>query len=169
MSVEVITTYFKEEFLAPLFLLHYSWADHIHIITQPFPDGKFNDHFKRDIINAAIARSHADWVIVVDFDEFVFPYPYGTDPHKVLDEEKGDRIRVPMWRVWRHHTDKDIDRMQTPVPQRLHGVANPEHTKPCVFRPKGVSIGIGCHDASFPEEYKSGVPWTAVHSANADS
>ena len=75
MKVEVITTYFKEEFLAPLFLLHYNWVDHINIITQAFPDGKFNDHLKRDLINAAIYKSTADWVIVVDFDEFVFPYP----------------------------------------------------------------------------------------------
>ena len=168
MKVEVITTYYKEEFLAPLFLQHYSWVDHINIITAAFPDGKFNDHLKTDLINRAIAASPADWVIVVDFDEFVFPYPYGTDPRMVLCEETGDKINVPMWRVWRHHTDRDIDRMAPPVPQRLHGVPNREHTKPCIFRPNGISIHVGCHAANFPSHFEWGQPWTAVHWANAD-
>ena len=168
VKVEVITTYFREEFLAPLFLLHYSWVDHINIITAQFPDGKFNDYLKMDLINAAIGKSNADWVIVVDFDEFVFPYPYGVDPREVLMFEPADKMEVPMWRVWRHHTDKDVDRMQPPVLQRLHCVANPGHTKPCIFRPRGVSIGIGCHNANFPADHKPGMPWTAVHWANAD-
>lgn len=181
MRVEVITTYFREEFLAPLFFLHYSWVDNIHVITQAFPDGKFNDHLKRDLINAVIAESKADWVICVDFDEFVFPYPYGTDLREALANEQGDKIQVPMWRVWRHRTDSDIDRMKPPVPQRLHGIPNLEHTKPCIFKPyafgeigpdgfygQEVKIGIGCHDASFPKSYQWGKPWTAVHWANAD-
>jgi hypothetical protein len=168
VKVEVITTYYKEEFLAPLFMMHYHWADSINIITASFPDGKFNDHLKTDLINAAIARSQADWVIVVDFDEFVFPYPYGTDPRMALCEEPYDVIMVPMWRVWRHHTDKDVDRMAPPVPQRLHGVANREHTKPCIFRPKDVSIHVGCHGINLPHYYRYGTPWTAVHWANAD-
>jgi len=168
MKVEVITTYYKEEFLAPLFMLHYHWVDHINIITAQFPDGKFNDHLKTELINEAIAKSNADWVICVDFDEFVFPYPYGTDPREVLMNERGGWLNVPMWRVWRHRTDKDIDRMRPPVLQRLHGVPNREHTKPCIFRPLGVSIGIGCHDARFPQGCNEGGPWTAVHWANAD-
>ena len=172
MKVEVITTYYKEEFLAPLFMLHYSWADQINIITASFPEGKFNDHLKTDLINRAISDSWADWVIVVDFDEFVFPYPYGADPRKALEQETGDKINVPMWRVWRHHTDRDVNRMAPPVPQRLHGVPNREHTKPCIFRPRGVRRGVqihvGCHNAEFPEDFQWGKDWTATHWANAD-
>jgi len=168
MKVEVITTYYKEEFLAPLFMLHYSWVDRINIITEAFPDGKFNDHLKTDLINRAITHSEADWVIVVDFDEFVFPFPYGRDPRKALAEDGGDKMMVPMWRVWRHHTDRDVDRMAPPVPQRLHGVQNLEHTKPCIFRPRGSSIHVGCHNANFPADFKWGGIWHAVHWANAD-
>lgn len=168
MSVEVVTTYYKEEFLAPLFFMHYHWVDHIHVITQRFPDGKFNDYFKMDLINAYLRKTNADWVMVVDFDEFVFPYPYGTDPRAVLEGAQYDFVHVPMWRVWRHHTDKDIDRMQPPVLQRLHGVANPGHTKPCIFRPDRVDIGIGCHSINVPPDHERGPDWTAVHWANAD-
>jgi len=166
MRLEVITTYYKETFLAPLFFLHYAWADLITTITARFPDDKMDDVVKMDLINEAIARSTADWVIVVDFDEFVFPRPLGSDPRKALEAETGDIIDCHMLRVWRHRTDSNIDRMKPPMLQRRHGQA--DHHKPSLFRPKGVTIGIGNHSANYPAHYKWGTVWSAAHWANAD-
>jgi hypothetical protein len=168
MKVELIVTYYREEFLAPLFLMHYeSFVDRISLLTDRFPDGKFDDVPKMNWINRAIARSDADWVIVVDLDEFVFPLPLGTDPRLALEQEQGSIIMCEMSRVWRHRTDGDIDRLKPPLLQRLHG--QPDHKKPAIFRPQGVMLGAGNHNANFPAHYKWGKPWGGAHWANADS
>jgi hypothetical protein len=168
MKVELITTSYREEFLMPLLLMHYEpWVDRLTILTEKFSTGKFEDMEKVGWINAAIARSNADWVIVVDADEFIFSLPFGTDPRRALEQEQGSIIMCKMSRVWRHRTDKDIDRMASPVPQRTHG--QPDHEKPAIFRPRGVTLGAGNHNASFPAHYKWGKPWGGAHWANADS
>lgn len=167
MKIELITSYFREEFLAPLFMLHYeSWVDKITILTSRFPENKIDDEIKMNLVNDAIAVSKADWVVVADFDEFIFPLPYGKLPRLTLEREQGSIIRCFMQRCWRHKTDLDIDRMKPPVPQRLHGRA--DHDKPCIFRPNGVKIGIGTHSATFPETHKWGENWSAAHWHNAD-
>jgi len=167
MKIEVIATYYREEFLAPLFMLHYSdWVDKITLLTNKFEDGQFDDEVKLAWINDAIARSTADWVIAVDFDEFVFPRPYGTSPRLALEAETGHIINSAMIRVWRHHTDVDIDRMANPILQRRHG--EKDHVKPCIFRPRGVQIEIGGHGAKIPPDYQYGTEWSGVHWANAD-
>ena len=158
MKIEIITTYFNETFLAPLFLSHYeTWCDKITLITQKFSSGKFEDMEKVGWINEAISRSRADWIVVVDFDEFIGPLPFGTNPRLALEQEQGSIIMSQMVRVWRHRTDRDIDRMLPPVPQRLHG--QPDHHKPAIFRPGGVTLGAGNHNANFPAHYKWGKPW----------
>jgi hypothetical protein len=168
MRIELITSYFRETFLVPLFMQHYeSWVDRITLLTDKFPGDKFDDVPKMNWINAAIAQSKADWVIVVDMDEFVAPLPWGTDPRRALEQERGDIIMSEMVRVWRHRTDKDVDRMLPPVPQRLHG--QPDHKKPAIFRPRGVTLGAGNHNAYYPPHYKWGKPWGGSHWANADS
>jgi hypothetical protein len=165
MTVELITSYFKEEFLAPLFFLHYDWVDRMTIITQRRDDHLFDDEDKMNWINDAIARSTADWVVLVDADEFIFPEPYGVNPRKVLEQESGAIIYSHMTRMWRHHTDGDIDRTTYPVPQRLHGER--DHIKPCVFKPiRGLRVGAGNHDVNI--SLNNGKCWAGAHWANAD-
>lgn len=167
MKIEILTTYFKEEYLAPLFFMHYQeWADLVTVITQRMPDDKLDDGIKLDLIHAAIARSTADWVILVDFDEFVFP-KQGQDPRLVLEQEQGSICQCEMLRVWRHITDSDVNRLQPPLPQRRHG--QPDHVKPCIFRPHpSIRFDIGTHGVTIPDGYKWGASWSAVHWANAD-
>lgn len=166
MHIEVITTYYKEEFLAPLFTMHYSpWVDRITMITERWEGDKLDDGAKIEAINTSILRSTANWVIVVDFDEFVFP-KNGANPRTTLERETGDIMQCEMFRVWRHMSDQDVDRMKPPLLQRRHG--EKDHIKPCIFRPGAVKVDIGTHSASFPTEYKWGKPWSAVHWANAD-
>jgi hypothetical protein len=169
----LITTYFREEFLAPLFFLHFDWVDHVTIITQKREDHLFDDDDKTHWVNEAIQRSTADWVVLTDFDEFPFPTPYGLNPRVVLEQEQGSLIYSRMVRLWRHKTDADIDRTRHPVPQRLHGIADLRddggHIKPCVFRPNPtIRIGTGNHDIHSDIPLAVGREWSGAHWANAD-
>jgi hypothetical protein len=167
MTIEVIASYYKEEFLKPLFEQHYWFADQIFYITQQRDDGKFDDEDKMNWVNGSIAGSKADWVVLVDMDEFVFPVPYGSDPREVLREAKCDMIYSQMVRVWRHYSDVDIDQNSPPVPQRLHGQM--DHRKPCIFKPEGVVMGAGNHDyRNIHHIMVHGPDWSGAHWANAD-
>lgn len=167
MKIEILTTYYRETYLAPLFMEHYeAFADVITLLTSRMPGDKFDDGLKLEMIHAAIARSTADWVILVDFDEFVFPKD-GKSPRLVLEQEQGSVCQCEMLRVWRHVTDSDVNRLQPPLLQRRHG--QPDHVKPCIFRPHpSIRFDIGCHGVYVPEHYKWGQPWRAAHWANAD-
>ena len=173
MRIEVITCWYREEILAPLFFQHYDWVDKVTVLTSKFSNG-MDDWQKMDAINLEILRSTADWVIVVDADEFVFPAPYGgVDPRKDLESSNGNCVVAAMFQVWRHHTDKDIDPTKPPVPQRVHGELdqsnrlNSCYVKPCIFRPTGMMVGIGCHSLVGAVEV-SMLRWCGAHWCNAD-
>jgi hypothetical protein len=170
MIIEVVSATYREEFLAPLFLQHYeTWVDRITLTTQKLTSGKFDDEDKMNWINESLARSTADWVVLVDMDEFVYPQPYGSDYRAILEQERSQGKRMiysHMTRMWRHHSDKNIDRTKPPVPQRLHGI--PDHVKPCIFDPHGVSVGAGNHDYRAGDHRPTGTPWAGAHWANAD-
>jgi hypothetical protein len=174
MHIQVITTFFKEEFLLPLLTLHYDYSDEITLITSRRDDHLFDDDDKQRWVNDAVRSSRADWVILVDCDEFLWPAPYGTNPRAVLEKEQGSLIYSRMVRVWRHKTDADIDRTRHPVPQRLHGIAELRddggHIKPCVFRPNPtIRLGIGNHDIHSDKPLPVGKEWSGAHWANADA
>lgn len=166
MKIELISSYYREEFLAPLFFLHYeNWIDRITLITERWESERLDDGAKVQAVNEAISRSVADWIIVVDFDEFIFPKG-GDNPRTVLEREQGHIMNCEMLRVWRHMSDQDIDRTKPPVLQRRHG--GKDHVKPCLFRRGPVTLHIGNHSADFPAHWNWGKPWSAVHWANAD-
>lgn len=94
MSIEVISLWYNEELLAPLFLKNYQWADKItiyydndsddktleylkasplsiQIIPFRFPD-MMDEEIKADIFNKAYKNSVCDYVLNVDCDEFAF-------------------------------------------------------------------------------------------------
>lgn len=170
MIVEIISAYYREEFLSPLYMFHYEWVDRMTVITQKLTSNEFDDEFKSGWVNEAISRSTADWVILVDWDEYIYPLPYGANPRVVLEQELKAGTGViysHMTRMWRHVTDNDIDRTKTPVPQRLHG--QPDHVKPSIFRPAGCKVGAGNHDITCDHLLAHGKPWGGSHWANADS
>lgn len=167
MTIEVISAFYREEFLLPLFMLHYDWADKFTFVANKRTDGKFDDEDKMAWINDAITHSKASWVVLVDMDEFIYPLPYGANPRVVLEQEDCNVIYSSMTRMWRHKDDLDIDRTKPPVPQRLHGI--PDHVKPVIFRPKpGIHVGVGNHDIRGPGSENTGKPWAGAHWANAD-
>ena len=175
MRIEIIVTYWREEMLIPLFMQHYApWADQITCLTFKYPNDKMDETIRMAEADEAIARSTADWVAMVDTDEFIFPKPYGTDPRAVLEAERaaGNTFIVcEMPRVWRHETEKDLDFSRAPIPQRIHGeplATYPMETKPCLYKPfKGMRVHPGNHTLHYPNGHQ-GNTWGGAHWHTAD-
>jgi hypothetical protein len=140
-SIEVITMWYNEAFLAPFFLNHYAFANHIRVINDAettdntkeivskYPNAsieyiKFPEGFDNDIavakLNKCYAESMADWVIAPDADEFVFH----EGLHEVLMKETEGTIYVRLFQVYRHKDDADLDPAIPIRLQRRHGDPN---------------------------------------------
>lgn len=158
-TIEVITMWYMDSFLAPFFLKHYSYADRIRVIIDAdtedkdacetairqypnatyeyfkFPNG-YSIQIRQDLIYAACNKSRFDWVIVPDSDEFIFC----DDMHKFLEMQTDDIVRVRLYQVFRHKDDADLDPTKPVKEQRKHGDpnyvkgANAHGTKPIVIR-----------------------------------
>lgn len=168
MIIEVIAAYFREEFLIPLFMQHYNWADRITLITQKNSSSQLDDEDKSNWVTDALRNSRADWTVVVDVDEFIYPIPFGANPRVVLEQETGSVIYSHMTRMWRHWSDISIKPHNPPVPQRVHG--QKDHVKPAIFRPhSSLTLGAGNHDVQGHHMDLVGRPWAGAHWANADA
>ena len=134
----------------------------IEIEDWEFPDGKMNDFLKVAKLNEAITRSlDADWHLVVDADELVWPdniqHSTFNAQHPIQEFLKQvpaqDTVMLArMWNVFRHVTDSDLDPNQEPAWQRRHGIAdlahpeNAPYAKPCLTRPnRGFNYVPGSH------------------------
>jgi hypothetical protein len=148
-SLEVLTMWYNEAYLAPFFLKHYAYADkitllydadttdntleiaksypNVSVIPFRFPD-MMDDELKRDLLNAQYKRAECDWVLCVDADEFVFYKKAGDfcyDLRRYLDDNPGyDLFNVTLYQVYRHIDDVALDPDLYPVPQRRHGDPN---------------------------------------------
>lgn len=156
-SIEVCSMWFNEQFLAPYFLKHYSFADKIRIIDDvesadnvkdiiaQYPNAslehiKFPAGFDNDIavakLNQCYAESNADWFIAVDADEFVLH----DNLKKFLLYRLEDIFYVRLYQVYRTAVDQDLD-VNLPIKeQRRYGDAdvvkgnNKAGAKPIVVR-----------------------------------
>jgi hypothetical protein len=146
MKIEVISMWYNEEVLAPLFVMHYGFADRITVLLdtdtndQSAEEAKkacptelrfvgvnsgdgLDNHYKRARLNKQYQQSLADWIIVVDADEFLFVPPHGEQPVRdFLAQVDGNVVRVDYWAVFKHLTDAPLDRTQPPLFQRRHGI-----------------------------------------------
>jgi hypothetical protein len=168
MKIQVISFWYNEEFLAPFFFKHYSFADHIRLLVdadtndgtlgliskQPgvtyrlvrFKDG-MNTQVKQDMIHAAYRESDADWVVLVDADEFIKPGHF-----RLLSDAVGDVFNVNLYQVYRHRFDRDLTPDLPTLAQRRHGDpnitsgVNALYRKPIVAR-TGLNFtwSPGCH------------------------
>ena len=194
MEIEVITTMYNEAFLAPLFVRHYApWVDRftvfydestiddtrgeletaaaqcgvksLDIVPNKFPHG-FDNVKKIRRINKAVRKSSADFVVCVDADEFVHPWPFeGANPRDELAKETGNVVYCAMFNIYRHATDADIDKTRPPLFQRRHG--HDVGVKPCIVRPDcGAQFGVGCHHLLVPK--RGSTTWRGVHWGKAD-
>ena len=207
MKIEVITMMYNEAFMAPLFVRHYApWVDKItvfysksvddtlselkaaaktchvkslKVVHFEFPHG-FDDLLKIERLNRAVRESAADFLVCVDADEFVHPWPFETtDPRKELAKETGEVVHCAMFQSYRHATEKAIDRTQPPLFQRRYGIFDPEwekgkgalpknpYTKPSIVRPEsGAQFDLGCHCLVKPKT--GSTLWGGVHWGKAD-
>lgn len=174
MRVELITMWYNEEFLAPFFLNHYSWVDRIHILLDADTDDgtesiarrypnvviepfAFPDMLDDIVKSAAISARYgtlrdADYVIVVDSDEFIFTNEILKPVKTHLAETSKDVYFVNLWQIYQHETDPPLDPAIPVYRQRRHGDPNMEdprnaaYIKPLVVR-GGLDLfwGIGNH------------------------
>ena len=197
IKIAAVTMVYNEALVLPYFLRHYSYLDEIHvlyetdstdesleilrqapnvIIEKGHIEGGLDDIEKINLINGAVQRIKADWVYVVDPDEFIFP-PNNESPHEFLARQSFDVVRSGMYQVYRHRTDKDLDPSLPPVPQRAHGdpdllsteeeanrASNSVYIKPNIVRPsQGVRFAPGHHqiegDPQASRELYIGAHW----------
>ena len=176
--IEVVSMWYNEEFLAPFFLDHYSWADKITILLDTdtadgteelikmcsnaryipftFPD-MMDDNLKAAEMNTRYRSTNADWIIFVDADEFIY-HPDMPVP-EFLETISYDLITVILYQVYRHVMDENLTYSKPALMQRRHGDPNVwegnngEYRKPCVAK-RGLPFrwGPGCHSLGGPDD-----------------
>lgn len=178
MRINLISMWYNEEFLAPFFLNHYKWVDKIHLIIDSdtndntleiirsynnveieffkFPD-MMDDKLKVNKINNVYCSIFdADYVIVVDSDEFIFC----NDPHKSVKDHISQTMKdiyfVNFWQIYKHEDDNPLDPTIPVYEQRLHGDPNMDdpfnvlYVKPIVVKAgKNIYWGVGNHEVIY--------------------
>ena len=170
-KIKVISHWYNEELLAPLFFNHYKYCDEVKILldtdtndmTKKMASGYTNVVFQ-DVhcpdamdnvqmlnnINQAISEVKDGWIYMVDADEFIFP-EYYEGPQIFLDRQTADVVKCVYFHVYRHISELDIDYSLPPISQRTHALEDgPEFKnwfiKPSVFRASAnVQLTIGNH------------------------
>ena len=143
MRIELITMWYNETYLAPFFLNHYSWVDTIHIlldadttddteeIARRYPNVQI-EHFRfpdmmDDIIKVRKINEKyrtirdADYVIVVDSDEFIFCNELDAPVKEHLRNTSKNVYYATLWQIYQHETDKPLDPGMPVHLQRRHG------------------------------------------------
>jgi len=128
VKIAAVAMVYNEALVLPYFLRHYRYLDEIHvlyetdstdesleilmrapnvIIEKCHIEGGLDDFEKINLINKVVQGNKADWIYVVDPDEFVFPP--NESPHDFLKRQSRDVVRSAMFQVYRHRSDKDLD------------------------------------------------------------
>jgi len=180
MKFELITMWYNEAFLAPFFLNHYNWVDKIHILLDAdttdnteeiaaryenvaiehfrFPD-MMDDLLKSRRINEKYQSiSDADYVIVVDSDEFMLCNSLDDSvKDHIVSKDKNVYFSV-LWQIYQHECDSRPDPGKPVYPQRGHGDPTIAHCniKPTVAK-AGLDLlwGVGNHSVVFGGNHMS--------------
>jgi SAM-dependent methyltransferase/glycosyltransferase involved in cell wall biosynthesis len=197
VKIAAVTMVYNEALILPYFLRHYRYLDEIHVlyetdttdeslkiliqapnvvIEKGHIEGGLDDIEKINLINKAVHKTNADWVYVVDPDEFIFP-PNNESPQDFLKRQSCDVVRSGMYQVYRQRNDRDLDPSLPPVPQRPHGdpdlfstdmeanrASNSVYIKPNIVRPsKAIRFSPGHHqieeDLPISSELYVGAHW----------
>lgn len=192
MRITVLTCFYNEAFLVPFYLRHYHFADTIRAFVTPSTDETrellaadprvtitdldmphgIDDELKVSTLNEAIASTQdADWLIVADADEFVWPPddPAAGTVREYLASVPPSHpvLMAKMAHVYRGITESDLDPSIVPIGiQRRHGR---EHLcKPIVIRSHhGVTYYPGNHRCR-DHQPSSSHEFHGAHWANAD-
>lgn len=188
-KISVISHWYNEELLAPLFFNHYRDCDEVRILLDTdtndktreialrypnvviqdihCPDAMDNVQMLKNI-NDAILEVKDGWIYMVDADEFIFP-AFHENPQTFLARQTAEVVNCTYFHVYRHASEKDIDYTKDPIPQRIHALdGGPEYKnwfwKPSVFRGSSkVQLTIGNHrfvgEHTVSEERYIGAHW----------
>jgi hypothetical protein len=190
MRIAALCTVFNEEKILPFFLSHYASWDEVHIlidrettdesaeICSRFPNVKvkecgmtagLHELEKVAMLEKEFHAIDADWIAVLDSDEFLVPPIKGVTTQGFLAELKDcECVPAKMLPVYRHLTDKDLDATKPAVPQRLHGNPSWTELKYCVLRPHVEHLTIGMHTLADPVTKLSPTHFLYSHWADAD-
>ena len=170
--ITIISAWYNEEFLAPLFLRHYDFADRIIImLDESTNDGTINeikkfmaqdffvsfrklkmpngmdDQLKQRQVNDQYGQIKDGWVIEVDADEFIKIPEMGM--HAYLNEVKADVVKLEFWQMYQHKSEGPLNNKDPVFEQRKYGKKNgyERWNKPCVVRAgKGIVWTVGHHE-----------------------
>ena len=145
MKITVISQWYNDEFLAPFFLKHYSYADEIVVLMETDTNdstreilldhvysgwnitlwevhcpGGHDDRCKVDNVNQWASSIDEGWIIPVDSDEFVFP-EFHEDIRNFLSRQTADVVMAQYYYVYRHVTEGELDPEKDVISQRVHG------------------------------------------------
>jgi len=158
MKVDVYTFCRDEELLLPFFLEHYAFADTITVFYDRYSKdkslelingdhrcrridfdfgGKYRDDFLMYAKNSEwkMSRGVADWVIVVDMDEFIY-HPDGIIPFLKNCTKQG--ITIPLTDGYEMHADQ-LPIAGTPITEQIKfGTASKQFCKLAVFDPNKI-------------------------------
>lgn len=170
--VHVYAVCYNEELLLPYFLRHYETIaerivvfdgastdrsveilrDHPKVVLEQggveFPthaDRKYNEPVLMKIRNEAYKRSRgeADWVVVVDIDEFL----YHPDLRDVLARYKAAEVTFPSLEGFDMVSFGPPSRQGQIYDEIRHGFKNRYYSKKALFNPAiDVNYHFGCHD-----------------------
>jgi len=158
MKVHVYTFCRDEEVLLPFFLEHYSFAEEIHIFYDRYSKdgsldiinknpkckridfdfgGKYRDDFLMYAKNSEwkMSRGKADWVIVVDLDEFLY---HPDSLVTFLKECKEANISIPLTQGFEMHDDSLPTKGIPIIEQIKFGAPSSQFCKLAVFDPSKV-------------------------------
>ncbi|GEM_PF-468542 len=171
MKIELVTMWYNEEFLAPFFLNHYSWVDKIHILLDAdtndnteqialsypnveieyfrFPD-MMDDIIKARKINEKYQKIvDADYVIVVDSDEYIFCNKLEASVKEHIKRCNKNVYFAIFWQIYEHDTDTILDKTKPVYMQRRHGdpAISSCYIKPAIVRAgHNIVWGYGNHN-----------------------
>ncbi len=196
MKIAALIMVYDESLILPYFLRHYAYLDEIHALYETDStdsslailkqaanvtienchiEGGLDDTDKAKLINETLHNMKADWVFVLDPDEFIFA---PDEPSaEFLMRQNYNIVRAAMFQVYRHRTDADLNPDLPPLLQRVHGDPNlytdaqdpnrdknAEYIKPIIIRPSSkIQLLRGNHlvvgDVNMSPELFAGAHW----------
>lgn len=150
--ITVITAWYNEEFLASIFLRHYSFADEIIILLdESTNDDSVNiinrfkiyplymyrplitvkklvmpngmdDQLKQSQINSEYKKINTGWVIIADADEFIKIPSDGLECF--LEPIAADVVKVDYVQMYQNKSELPLNRIYPPFEQRRYGKRN---------------------------------------------
>lgn len=194
MKINVVSMWYNEEILAPLFLKHYEYANHIHIIVdadttdntvdiiKSFPNTSFSyykpvdmldDQIKVNLVKEVYDRQDCDWCLALDSDEFLFLDKNTSNISSLLETvpQEFNTVRMHLWDVYPHITDGPINYTQSIMEQRIHGELNRSgsYHKPNIVRGKqSIYWTPGFHSILGKVREYSNLEIMGTHWRNAD-